>query len=587
MAFTKMGKAIKKGLKNSIKYIINPEKTDNYNYVSTFGVSHIETATDDFKEIIDLNKSKRLKNHARHLIQSFLPGETTPDIVHEIGKKLCEQYLLGEYQYVLATHIDQGHIHNHIIWNNVSMIDYKCYDVTQDDIEIRKISDNLCIQYGLSVIDVDREEKRHLSETRKNTRSYYENMCRNKGISWKAKIQYAIDLCIEQSTNYSEFIEYLKALNLDVEDTGKYLKIKHITQTKFTRCSEKNFGKDYTRYKIKERINKNNDYKHIYNNIVLLDKNHNITKKEFESALDELLEKSESYEDYLENFKLKGYEYDYTNIVIKHHSNDKIKEIPIDKLHQRYNPKNIRKKYEYSKIKTKQRTIIKYYDHKKINGLKYAIDNAIKKTDNIDEFLAQMEVYGYKYKIDVENNISFKPENYNQYIDCRREIMGNMYEYQEIIFRLDNKSHFLEYEDIKSISRKNDTSDEDIYKSIRTVTNDLLILNKYGIESFSEINRIMISENFKLKSNIELIDNYKDEIKSIRLNKYSSSGSDSRILDLTIKINDLYNDNISIKKRLKNLEKIQKNASKFMNCEYKELEKLLYKVNHSFHQVLI
>ena len=97
----------------------------------------------------------------------------------------------------------------------------------------------------------------------------------------------------------------------------------------------------------------------------------------------------------------------------------------------------------------------------------------------------------------------------------------------------------------------------------------------------------MISENFKLKSNIELIDNYKDEIKSIRLNKYSSSGSDSRILDLTIKINDLYNDNISIKKRLKNLEKIQKNASKFMNCEYKELEKLLYKVNHSFHQVLI
>lgn len=62
---------------------------------------------------------------ARHLIQSFLPGETTPEMAHQIGMELCKKILKDEYEFVLSTHIDKGHIHNHIIFNNVNMVTRK------------------------------------------------------------------------------------------------------------------------------------------------------------------------------------------------------------------------------------------------------------------------------------------------------------------------------------------------------------------------------------------------------------------------------------------------------------------------------
>ena len=81
---------------------------------------------------------------ARHLIQSFLPGETTPEMAHRIGLELYKKILKDEYEFVLSTHIDKGHIHNHIIFNNVNMVTGKCYQSNKKSYhKIRYQSDKL------------------------------------------------------------------------------------------------------------------------------------------------------------------------------------------------------------------------------------------------------------------------------------------------------------------------------------------------------------------------------------------------------------------------------------------------------------
>ena len=98
---------------------------------------------------------------ARHLIQSFLPGEATPEIAHQIGLELCKKILKDEYEFILSTHIDKGHIHNHIIFNNVNMVTGKCYQSNKRSYhQIRYQSDKLCKENSLSVIDEYYEDLR-------------------------------------------------------------------------------------------------------------------------------------------------------------------------------------------------------------------------------------------------------------------------------------------------------------------------------------------------------------------------------------------------------------------------------------------
>jgi len=102
---------------------------------------------------------------ARHLIQSFLPGETTPEIAHQVGMELCKKILKNEYEFVFSTHIDKGHIHNHIIFNNANMVTGRCYQSNKKSYhQIRYQSDKLCKENNLSVID------KHYESYKKNTR---------------------------------------------------------------------------------------------------------------------------------------------------------------------------------------------------------------------------------------------------------------------------------------------------------------------------------------------------------------------------------------------------------------------------------
>ena len=150
MAVTKTH-PIKSTLKAAIDYICNPDKTDGKLLVSSFGCS-AETADIEFawtrRHAIDKGT-----NLGRHLIQAFEPGEVTPEEAHRIGMELAREVLGGKYEFVLTTHIDKDHVHNHLIFNAVDFVDYHAYkSYKRIYYDMREVSDRLCKENGLSVI---------------------------------------------------------------------------------------------------------------------------------------------------------------------------------------------------------------------------------------------------------------------------------------------------------------------------------------------------------------------------------------------------------------------------------------------------
>jgi len=196
---------------------------------------------------------------ARHLIQSFLPGETTPEIAHQIGLELCKNTLKGEYESILSTHIDKGHIHNHIIFNNVNMATGKCYQSNKRSYhQIRYQSDKLCKEHSLSVIDEYYERFKKKYKT--NGKSWYENEQSQKGNSWKSRLQFDIDRMIKQSKDWDTFLEKIADLGYEIKH-GKHIAFKHSDKERFTRA--KTIGEDYTEERLKERISENTSRKSI------------------------------------------------------------------------------------------------------------------------------------------------------------------------------------------------------------------------------------------------------------------------------------------------------------------------------------
>ena len=151
MAVTKIH-PIKTTLKKAIDYICNGDKTNNEIYVTTYLCSR-ENAHKEF-ELTKKQFNSRTKTLAHHLIQSFVPEEVSFEEAHQVGIELCEKILEGKYEYVLATHIDKDHIHNHIIFNSIDVDEGKIYHSYYGSyMNIRNQSDTLCKEHNLSVID--------------------------------------------------------------------------------------------------------------------------------------------------------------------------------------------------------------------------------------------------------------------------------------------------------------------------------------------------------------------------------------------------------------------------------------------------
>ena len=247
MAITKIH-PIKSTLNLAIDYITKGEKTDNEILVSSFKCNPV-TAHTSFLRTREANQT-RGNVLARHLIQSFLPGETNAETAHEIGKKLCEQHLKNEYEYVLATHVDRGHIHNHIIFNNVNKVTGKCYQSNKRSYhQIRNISDELCRENKLSVIDPYYESYKRKYKTK--GKSWYEFQQTKQGTSWKSKLQFDIDRMLKQAQNWEDFLKRISDLGYEIK-YGKHIAFRHKDKQRFTRA--KTIGEDYTEERLKQRL---------------------------------------------------------------------------------------------------------------------------------------------------------------------------------------------------------------------------------------------------------------------------------------------------------------------------------------------
>ena len=240
MADTKI-KPVKSTLSKALDYIENPDKTDGKMLISSFGCSY-ETADIEFGYTLSQALDKG-SNLAFHLIQSFAPGEVDYEKAHEIGKQLADAVTKGQHEYVVTTHIDKGHIHNHVIFCAVNFVDHHKYNSNKRSYYgIRNMSDKLCRENGLSVVVPGKGSK---------GKSYAEYQAEKTGTSWKGKLKIAVDALIPQVSSFEELLQRLQAAGYEIKP-GKYVSCRAPGQERFTRL--KTLGADYTEEAIRERI---------------------------------------------------------------------------------------------------------------------------------------------------------------------------------------------------------------------------------------------------------------------------------------------------------------------------------------------
>jgi len=231
-------------LSKAIAYILNPEKTDEKLLVSSYGCAS-ETAAREFewtRRIAEQKGMNPVRIIARHVIQSFEIGEVTPELAHEIGKQFADEILGGKYEYVLTTHIDKDHVHNHLIFNAVDFVDYHAYkSYKRIYYDMREVSDRLCKENGLSVIPPSQNKGM----------SYKEYTEAKRGTSWKQKLKQTIDRLVITAKDYDDFLRLMQEAGYEIKP-GKYISFRAEGQERFTRS--KTIGENYTEERIKERI---------------------------------------------------------------------------------------------------------------------------------------------------------------------------------------------------------------------------------------------------------------------------------------------------------------------------------------------
>ena len=248
MAYTKIH-AIKATVHKAINYICNPDKTDESILISSFGCSP-ETAPYDFK--FALSKTRQSdENKAFHLIQSFLPGEVSFEEAHRIGTELADKLLEGKYNYIVSTHIDKGHVHNHLIFCAADNIKHKKYnDCKRSYYHIRHLSDDLCKEHNLSIITPGKERGKP-----------YQKWLSDQNTSTDiTAIRKDINAAIKAASTYEDFIALMKAKSYEIsgetfgENAHKYISFRPMGRERAVRGSDRSLGKEYTKEAIKNRI---------------------------------------------------------------------------------------------------------------------------------------------------------------------------------------------------------------------------------------------------------------------------------------------------------------------------------------------
>ena len=188
------------------------------------------------------------------MIQSFAPDEVTPEQAMQIGEELCDRYLKGDYQYVLAIHTDKQHTHIHVVFNNTNLYNGLSFTTEHNQgrkserawAELREISDEICAEHGLSLIDPKGKGVSH-----------FERDMQKEGKSWKEKLRQLLDEIISYSKNFEDFLKNCTDSGIEYVYTPRNkVKLKFFLkdegQQRFTRADT--LGENYTPERIAGQI---------------------------------------------------------------------------------------------------------------------------------------------------------------------------------------------------------------------------------------------------------------------------------------------------------------------------------------------
>ena len=234
-----------KSLEEAVDYALNRAKTEQDLFESAIACT-CKTAFEDMCQVKEMwHKTGGVQGF--HLVQSFAAGEVTPELAHQIGLELAGQLLQSRYQAVVSTHLNTEHIHNHIVWNSVAIQDGKKYHSNAKSYytEVRSISDKLCKQHGLSVIE----------ETRTGAvgRPYPQWLAEQENRpTWKSAIQQDIESAIAKAVTWNQFIKALETRGYKIRLDRKHITLQPPGKPRPVRF--KTLGKDYTLEAIRRRI---------------------------------------------------------------------------------------------------------------------------------------------------------------------------------------------------------------------------------------------------------------------------------------------------------------------------------------------
>jgi len=245
----KQTRTLSTAISDIIDYVKNPEKTEGGRLITSYACDsriadeEFLLAKREYEFITGRNQGNR-NVIAYHIRQSFLPGEVDPDTANKIGYELAMSFTKGSHSFIICTHSDKAHVHNHIIFNSTTIdCTRKFKDFWYSGKAVRRISDLLCAQYGLSIIENPKPSK---------GKNYGDWLGDNKPPTWSETIKNKIDEILPSCTTFEDFTSALRAAGFTVKDNRKHISVCAPGQKKPTRLDT--LKGDYTEIAIRERI---------------------------------------------------------------------------------------------------------------------------------------------------------------------------------------------------------------------------------------------------------------------------------------------------------------------------------------------
>ncbi len=234
-------------LKNALDYASGDSKTENKQYVSTLNCG-VSTAYEEMK-ITKERWNKKTGIIGFHGYQSFKGDEVTPEVAHSIGIKLANEIWGDKFEVIITTHLDTDNVHNHFVVNSVSCIDGKKYYASRTTYaNMRAISDEICEEYGISVLKEKTSRKSGINYSAYNEKYKEHN-------NYYTETKKDIDTAISQANTYRDFENILRVMKYELIYRAGVLSVRRFPYKKNIRV-HRSFGEDYTKEAIIDRIQK-------------------------------------------------------------------------------------------------------------------------------------------------------------------------------------------------------------------------------------------------------------------------------------------------------------------------------------------